>query len=1301
MTLGTPLAAGSYSLTATAKDVATNTSGSSAANAITIDTTAPTTITLNSFTTPTNVNTQAFTGTAEAGMGVKVYQGSTEIASTTANGSGVWSVSPSALADGTYTIKAQAFDPGGRVSSFTGTRSLTVDTVAPTVLSLTSTLADSTYGIGQVVPVSVVFSEAVSVPTGNPQLLMRTGASNTNAVCVTGAAAATRIFNYTVLSGNSSSDLDYVATNSLSGNIEDAAGNAAVLTLPAPGATNSLGANKAIVIDAVVATVTSVTSNKANGVYGPGNSMQIQMTFSRAVNVTGTPLLALNTTPAKNASYSGGSGSTVLTFDYTVASPDKSLDLDYASTSALSGGTIKDSVGNNANLTLPTTGSANSIGGSKNIEVAGDSSIPVLSASTSATNAYVDTAITPVNVNNSTGNDSTNDGRTITYTCFFDNTVNSTMDSGGTACTSLAAATFNTSTGILTWTPNSTQQSAFDTAKNYEFRVVGSSPANVSGTVYFTVRVIRPWTTTIGYDAGTAASYTFDSSLINHTGGTVSLLAKDQVDGQYESDWMGGMGGTERLGAPYYILKLGLNSYCGGHLLNCFGAGDQNWIPKVANRVKFLHFGGPALDMFPGNTQASSNLPTESNGEQKIGWTSYYFDGNDYGYHSNPVTDDFTINIWFKTVSTAATGDCTAFHHGAALVSGEKSSLTNDFGLALCDGFVVAGTGNSTTSTEKSIRSKYRHNDNIWHMATFTRTKSTGVFKLYVDGILQASDNNGSNTLSAPTNLYYGRHEPSSTYYVGYLDDLMIWNAALSDSEVNLVFERQNPRASGVFDSRFIDSGYAGAPWTSLTISTNQPNGKELPDNATSETSGAYGTISSGIMTGIKGLWHFNETSGNYMDRSGSSAHAATSSSTTGAAGKFGNAVSLNGAGQHVNLGNVTSTNFGTGSFSSSTWIRTAKVLGAGTASRIFSNGYNGFSNGWTVRVLDKYANFGIGCTGSAANCIQVKGSKVIVDNQWHHIVTVTDRTAGKVKLFVDGVQDTITSLADGSCGTISGKDLLISGCTSAIADKSITYPFFGTHNNVSEFFEGYIDEAAMWNRALSDAEALHLYKRGVTRVLAQVKTCANAFCSDDPSNSAWKGPDGTMQTYFSELNNNSVPSTKTGLVSADRLTINFADYGLNLSNRYLQYRLVLESDDRSDGCAYGGGPTPCSPEIRENTVLPDHYPVSPTIVYNTGTPFYTLNSLTETLGAQNCSEGMRYQLSVNNTNWYYHNGTTWVTGSALYSQGNTAAVLTNKAAEFSGIVGRGNLYVKAFLGSAGVTPCELNSLGLGGNTSY
>jgi len=77
--------------------------------------------------------------------------------------------------------------------------------------------------------------------------------------------------------------------------IQDAAGNNATLTLASPGATNSLGANKAIVVDAAPSTVSSVSSTKADGSYKSGDIIPITVTFDEAVTVTGTPTLNLET----------------------------------------------------------------------------------------------------------------------------------------------------------------------------------------------------------------------------------------------------------------------------------------------------------------------------------------------------------------------------------------------------------------------------------------------------------------------------------------------------------------------------------------------------------------------------------------------------------------------------------------------------------------------------------------------------------------------------------------------------------------------------------------------------------------------------------------------------------------------------------------------------------------------------------------------------------------------------------------------------------------------------------------------
>ena len=72
----------------------------------------------------------------------------------------------------------------------------------------------------------------------------------------------------------------------------------------------------------------AITSTPADGeAYASDETVQVSLTFTEAVNVTGTPRLRIKLVPAYGerwADYSGGSGTATLTFGYTVAEPDRS-----------------------------------------------------------------------------------------------------------------------------------------------------------------------------------------------------------------------------------------------------------------------------------------------------------------------------------------------------------------------------------------------------------------------------------------------------------------------------------------------------------------------------------------------------------------------------------------------------------------------------------------------------------------------------------------------------------------------------------------------------------------------------------------------------------------------------------------------------------------------------------------------------------------------------------------------------------------------------------------------------------------
>ncbi len=259
----------------------------------------------------------------------------------------------------------------GAAGSLGDNKNLVVDGVQPTVTNVTSDKADGTYTTGEVIDIDVVFSHVVNV-TGTPQITIETGAVDRVINYSSGTGTNTLTFNYTVQLGDVSADLDYLSTSALQlngGIIERSNGNDATLTLATPGAPNSLGANKAIVLDPQPF-VTQVSASTSNGAYNALDVIDVTVTFSETVAVTGFPQIELELGATDRlATYVSGSGTSTLTFQYTVQAGDNSADLDYTGTGALTlnAGTIVDASALAAVLTLPTPGAAGSLGANKSI----------------------------------------------------------------------------------------------------------------------------------------------------------------------------------------------------------------------------------------------------------------------------------------------------------------------------------------------------------------------------------------------------------------------------------------------------------------------------------------------------------------------------------------------------------------------------------------------------------------------------------------------------------------------------------------------------------------------------------------------------------------------------------------------------------------------------------------------------------------------------------------------------------------------------------------------------------------------
>ncbi len=172
-------------------------------------------------------------------------------------------------------------DLDGLIGNGAGNTVVQLNTANP-VAPVTAITANGNYGVGSVITLTVVFNETILV-TGTPRLTLETGTIDRHATYVSGSGTSTLSFSYTVQPGDTSADLDQTSSYALAlngGTIGDAAGNKAILSLAAPGAVGSLGANHAIVIDTLRPTATLAVADTSLTV---GETSGVTITFSEAV----------------------------------------------------------------------------------------------------------------------------------------------------------------------------------------------------------------------------------------------------------------------------------------------------------------------------------------------------------------------------------------------------------------------------------------------------------------------------------------------------------------------------------------------------------------------------------------------------------------------------------------------------------------------------------------------------------------------------------------------------------------------------------------------------------------------------------------------------------------------------------------------------------------------------------------------------------------------------------------------------------------------------------------------------------
>ena len=359
---------------------------------------------------------------------------------------------------------------------------------------------------------------------------------------------------------------------------------------------------------------------------------------------------------------------------------------------------------------------------------------------------------------------------------------------------------------------------------------------------------------------------------------------------------------------------------------------------------------------------------------------------------------------------------------------------------------------------------------------------------------------NGEKCLSSPlsgsipyntNDVYFGEYTLGGDYYFdGVLDDIRIYNRALSEREVYILYHEGDTSfcyvpANGDTISLIVTSDLpciTNNPDTSnlIIITVNQPDtlevtitasanpvcaGDTVCFTATIENGGNNPTyqwnVNGSLSEGLLAWYPFN---GNANDETGNG-HDGTVTGASTTTDRFGNpdkACLFNGTSDKIDAA-FPDLPLGDQSRTISLWakgadnIPTQDMVGYGSDNPFHSQFY---INYWENNCPAPTFTNGIGIDVH----LKFFGTNIHFTDQWKHIVVSYDQNSKKIRVYINGskiVEDTVT--------------------LNTTLDSNDSTLHIGSEDGLFRYFDGKIDDIRIYNRMLSDIEVTSLYHEGDT----------------------------------------------------------------------------------------------------------------------------------------------------------------------------------------------------------------------------
>ncbi len=332
------------------------------------------------------------------------------------------------------------------------------------------------------------------------------------------------------------------------------------------------------------------------------------------------------------------------------------------------------------------------------------------------------------------------------------------------------------------------------------------------------------------------------------------------------------------------------------------------------------------------------------------------FDGvNDYvnlgAYSQTDGVPKLTVSGWVYKRSGTVSGAMFAKYNG-----------TNDW-LAVPyffsgDLYVVMSNGSFSYGVMSSTLSGWAYYTMVFDG---TETGNANRLKLYINGVQQTLTFTGTIPTTTPTAATnrIGMEPHNSFSMNGEIDEVRIYNTALSNAEINALF--------------------ATSPRQKVNVS-------QIKTNTT-------------LDNGLLGFWTFDGndmTSSSALDRSGYG-NTATAVSTAPTIGKVRQGLFFE-AGAYVNAGSGPNLFTGTGNMSMSVWVKTVDT---GDSQMMLFNG-DETANNSVYLWKNASGNVEFGTYGAGAGSVPSFSKSQIQDGHWHHLVGT--KAGNTMSVYLDGV---------------------------------------------------------------------------------------------------------------------------------------------------------------------------------------------------------------------------------------------------------------------------------------------------------